>query len=80
MVSVNDDIKHMISLNYMGLIPEVLQPYPLKRISSRDSERKTLNGKGADQPSIIAGNSHTREDRCCRYDPLQIKTENLEKV
>ena len=42
----------------------VLQPYPLKRISSRDSERKTSKDKGTDQPPKVAGNSHIREDRC----------------
>ena len=42
--------------------PGVLQHYPLKRISSRDSERKTLKGRGADQPSKPAGQNHTRKD------------------
>ena len=31
--------------------PRVSQPSPLKGISSRDSERWTLEGKGADQAS-----------------------------
>ena len=55
MVSVNDDTKHMI--NTWGVTT-----LPLKRISSRDSERKTLKGREADQPSKQAGQSHTRED------------------
>ena len=40
MVSVNDDTKHMINLNYRWLTPGVLQPYPLK-----ESRPEIQNGR-----------------------------------
>ena len=53
----------MITPNYQELTHEVLQPHPLKRISSRDSERRTLKGRETDQASKAVGSSQTREDR-----------------
>jgi hypothetical protein len=40
---------------------ELSQPSPLKRISSRDSGRKTLKGREANHPSEVAGNTRIRE-------------------
>jgi hypothetical protein len=40
---------------------ELSQPSPLKRISSRDLGRKTLNRREANHPSKAVGSNHTRE-------------------
>jgi hypothetical protein len=42
-------------------VHELSQPSPLKRILSRDSGRKTLNGREANHPSEVAKSNHTRE-------------------
>jgi len=54
----------MINPNYLVINTWGATILPPKRISSRDSERKTLKGRGADQPSKPAGQSHIREDGC----------------
>jgi hypothetical protein len=43
-------------------VHELSQPSPLKRISSRDSGRKTLNGREANHPSKVVESNHTREN------------------
>jgi hypothetical protein len=51
-----------LTVNMSSLqVHELSQPSPLKRISSRDSGRKTFNGRGTSHPSKVAGSSHIRE-------------------
>ena len=48
LINANDKLKPMISELNQKINTGVLQPHPLKRILSRDSERKTSKEKGVD--------------------------------